>query len=87
MFMPLGQPFHKRGLFIIYYYLFIIIYSVNIKPSRHRFGFSLAWGWQYIILPVTKLFFKLGGKEEEKYTPPLVGMLSRIILQINVDPV
>jgi hypothetical protein len=20
---------------------------VNIKPSRHRFGFSLAWDWQY----------------------------------------
>ena len=31
---------HKSGLFI---YLF----SVNIKPPRHRFGFSLAWGWQY----------------------------------------
>ena len=28
-------------------YLFIIYYlSVNIKPPRHRFGFSLAWGWQ-----------------------------------------
>ena len=26
--------------------LFIIISSVNIKPPRHRFGFSLAWGWQ-----------------------------------------
>ena len=31
---------HKSGLFI--YYLF----SVNIKPPRHRFGFSLAWVWQ-----------------------------------------
>ena len=20
---------------------------MNIKPPRHRFGFSLAWGWQY----------------------------------------
>ena len=27
--------------------MFVIIYSVNIKPPRHRFGFSLAWGWQY----------------------------------------
>ena len=24
------------------------LFSVNIKPSRHRFGFSLAWDWQYI---------------------------------------
>jgi hypothetical protein len=22
------------------------LFSVNIKPPRHRFGFSLAWGWQ-----------------------------------------
>jgi hypothetical protein len=22
------------------------MYSVNIKPSRQRFGFSLAWDWQ-----------------------------------------
>ena len=28
--------------------LVIIIYhSVNIKPPRHPFGFSHAWGWQY----------------------------------------
>ena len=27
-------------------YLFYL-FSVNIKPPRHRFGFSLAWGWQY----------------------------------------
>ena len=26
-------------------YLFIL-FSVNIKPPRHCFGFSLAWGWQ-----------------------------------------
>ena len=32
---------HKSG-FIIYFYL-----SVNIKPPRLRFVFSLAWGWQY----------------------------------------
>ena len=32
----------KILLFIIIIYL-----SVNIKPPRHRFGFSLAWGWQY----------------------------------------
>jgi hypothetical protein len=24
----------------------LFIYSVNIKPPRHHFGFSLAWGWQ-----------------------------------------
>ena len=30
-------------IFIIYY---LFIYSVNINPPRHRFGFSLAWGWQ-----------------------------------------
>ena len=28
-------------------YFLLFIYSVNIKPPRHRFGFSLAWGWQY----------------------------------------
>ena len=33
---------HKSG-FIIF-----IISSVNIKPTRHRFGFSLAWDWQNI---------------------------------------
>ena len=32
---------HKSGLFLLF-----IIYSVNTKPPRHRFGFSLAWGWQ-----------------------------------------
>ena len=43
---------HKSG-FIIYF--IIIISSVNIKPTKHRFGFSLAWDWQNesnIILPV-----------------------------------
>ena len=37
-------------LFIYYYYLFIYYYylfSVSIKPSRHRFGLSLAWDWQF----------------------------------------
>jgi hypothetical protein len=24
----------------------IYLFSVNIKPPRHRFGYSLAWGWQ-----------------------------------------
>jgi hypothetical protein len=23
---------------------------VNKKPSRHRFGFSLAWDWQYLLM-------------------------------------
>ena len=35
-------------LFIIL--LFIYYLSVNIKPPRHRFGFSLAWGWQNLAL-------------------------------------
>ena len=30
--------------------IFIYLFSVNIKPPRHRFGFSLAWVWQYLIL-------------------------------------
>jgi hypothetical protein len=30
---------------------------VNIKPPRHRFGFSLAWGWQYIGVENTNLSF------------------------------
>jgi hypothetical protein len=55
--MPLGRPFWENSnrtqkwfyylllFIIIYYYLLLFIYSVNIKPSRHRFGFSLAWDW------------------------------------------
>ena len=36
---------HKSGLLL---FIIIIIYlSVSIKPPRHRFGFSLAWGWQF----------------------------------------
>jgi hypothetical protein len=28
-------------------FIFIyLLFSVNIKPPRHRFGFSLAWDWQ-----------------------------------------
>jgi hypothetical protein len=44
-FHPARTPFswrihigHKSGL--------LFISSVNIKPPRHRFGFSLAGGWQ-----------------------------------------
>ena len=37
---------HKSG-FYYYYYLLFIYLSAIIKPPRHRFGFSLAWGWQY----------------------------------------
>ena len=37
---------HKSGLFIIYYLFIYYLFSVNIKPPRHRFGFSLAWVWQ-----------------------------------------
>ena len=44
-----GKPFLGLAQLskIFYYYL-----SVNIKPPRHRFGFSLDWGWQ-------KLSFKV----------------------------
>ena len=38
---------HKSGCGDYVNYLFIL-FSVNIKPPRHRFGFSLAWGWQYL---------------------------------------
>jgi hypothetical protein len=48
--MPLGHPClgdfkydSKVVLFIIYLFIYL---SVNIKPPRHRFGFSLALGWQ-----------------------------------------
>ena len=33
--------------------MFIYLFSVNIKPPRHRFGFSLAWGWH---LPSVAMF-------------------------------
>ena len=48
--IQIGQ---KSGyLFIfIYYYLF----SVNIKPPRHRFGFSLARDWQFWWLGLWRL--------------------------------
>jgi hypothetical protein len=36
---------HRHAALLYVDYLFI--YSANIKPPRHRFGFSLAWGWQY----------------------------------------
>ena len=32
------------------------LFSVNIKPPRHRFGFSLAWGWQLL----REVRFKMG---------------------------
>jgi NAD-dependent SIR2 family protein deacetylase len=31
-------------------YLLFIISSVNIKPTRHHFVFSLAWDWQFFSL-------------------------------------
>ena len=32
---------------VLFIFIFIIIISsVNIKPTRHRIGFSLAWDWQ-----------------------------------------
>jgi hypothetical protein len=31
---------HKSGFY------FFFMSSVNIKPTRHRFSFSLAWDWQ-----------------------------------------
>jgi hypothetical protein len=49
---------HKSGLLFI-----LVLFSVNIKPSRHRFGFSLAWDWQFIkdkdVFPFTFLFLKV----------------------------
>ena len=41
---------HKSGYLFIYLfiYLFYLLFSVNIKPPRHRFDFSLAWGWQLL---------------------------------------
>ena len=38
---------HKSGFII--FIIIIIMSSVNIKPTRHRFGFSLAWDWQYTL--------------------------------------
>ena len=29
--------------------VYLLLFRVNIKPPRHRFGFSLAWGWQYSV--------------------------------------
>ena len=31
---------------LFFLFIIIIISSVNIKPTRHHFGFSLAWDWQ-----------------------------------------
>jgi hypothetical protein len=39
---------HKSGYLLLFIIIIIIIDTVNIKPPRHRFGFSLSWGWQYI---------------------------------------
>jgi hypothetical protein len=46
--MPLGHPIlgeFKYDTKVVY--LFLFLFSVNIKPPMHLFGFSLAWGWQY----------------------------------------
>ena len=45
---------HKSG-----YYLFYYLFSVNIKPSRHRFGFSLAWDWQYTLQSNCRVYGKI----------------------------
>ena len=58
---------HKSG------YLFYL--SVNIKPLRHRFGFSLAWGWQNQNFSVI-LYNGCTSKLEKFYIPhdtPIVG--------------
>ena len=34
-------------IFLDFKYL-LLLFSVNIKPPRHRFGLCLAWGWQYL---------------------------------------
>jgi hypothetical protein len=56
--IQIGQ---KSGyyLFIIFIYLFIYLFRVNIKPPRHRFGFSLAWDWQFKTFKTFKTNFKL----------------------------
>ena len=43
--IQIGQ---KSGFY--YYLLFYYLFSVNIKPPRHRFGLSLAWDWQYYVI-------------------------------------
>jgi hypothetical protein len=45
---------------------------VNIKPSRHRFGFSLAWDWQL-------------SNSERLVNPPhdLIGLIPILILDVS----
>ena len=40
----LKDKFHLK--YIYYYLLFIYLFNVDTKPSRHCFGLSLAWDWQ-----------------------------------------
>jgi hypothetical protein len=44
--------------------IFIYLFSVNINPPRHRFGFSLAWDWQLIIF---NAIFKIKPPFKMKY--------------------
>ena len=45
--MPLGQPFlgeFKEDTKVVFIIIYYFIYSVHIKPPRHRFGLSLCLG-------------------------------------------
>ena len=54
---------------------------MNIKPPRHRFGFSLDWGWQYTQLRMIdgllgKSINHMGIKNFIKVVPNHMGFLS-----------
>ena len=56
---------HKSGL--------LFMSSVNIKPTRHRFGFSLAWDWQYMDGQTDKQTHQGGGGVQEEASRPVEG--------------
>ena len=76
----------KWNIFYYYYYLFIIyLFSVNIKPLRHRFGLSLCLGlaislifyWKVLLTPNSLLELILTGATGSKAESWTGGQLDR----------
>jgi hypothetical protein len=80
--IQIGQ---KSG-FYYYYLLFYLLFSVNIKPPRHRFGFSLAWDWQLASLVCVCECTKSGTVEWRCFFPEhLIFNFFRLKVKVKVD--
>ena len=70
---------------IISFFKWFIIYlfSVNIKPPRHRFGFSLTWGWQYLLRPSGKKNRSFKKRSRKIHMPSVSNPINCSILGIS----